>query len=86
MVYGPRSESDAQQYRHPGWEMVVVLCGRLDIFVGFGRYELGPGDSLSFPSSRPHRYVNPTDATTRAITVILPDVRFADVSPDNGST
>ena len=73
LVYSPGAESDAQLYRHPGWEMVVVLCGRMDIYVGFERYELNPGDSMAFPSSRPHRYVNPSEETARAITVILPD-------------
>ena len=36
-------------------------------------YELEPGDSICFPSSTPHRYLNPTEETTRAVTVILPD-------------
>ncbi len=65
--------------------MVVVLSGRLDIFVGFERYDLSLGDSLCFPSSRPHRYVNPADVTTRAISVILPDATFADVLGDDKS-
>lgn len=73
LVYGPGAESHASQYRHPGSEAVLVLSGRLDIYVGFERYELGPGDSIHFPSSRPHRYVNPTDEETRAVTVIRHD-------------
>ena len=73
LVYAPHAESNASLYRHPGTEMVLVLSGRMDIFVGFDRYELGPGDSIWFPSTTPHRYVNPTDETTRAVTVILRD-------------
>lgn len=73
LVYAPRAESNPTLYRHPGTEMVLILSGRLDIHVGFERYELGPGDSIHFPSSLPHRYVNPTDETTRAVTVILHD-------------
>ena len=73
LVYEGRAESSPRLYRHPGTEMVVVLSGRLDIHVGFERYELGPGDSIHFPSSMPHRYVNPTDETARAVTVILRD-------------
>jgi mannose-6-phosphate isomerase-like protein (cupin superfamily) len=88
LVYSPGAESDAQLYRHPGWEMVVALCGRLVIYIGFERYELAPGDSMCFPSSRPHRYVNPSRETSRAITVILPDAawmddRGANAYPDN---
>jgi transcriptional regulator with XRE-family HTH domain len=73
LVYGPGAESHAALYRHPGMEMVLVLRGTLVIFLGFERYELEPGDSICFPSSTPHRYLNPTDETTRAVTVILPD-------------
>jgi transcriptional regulator with XRE-family HTH domain len=73
LVYGPGAESHAALYRHPGTEMVLVLDGRLVIFVGFDRYELDAGDSICFPSTMPHRYLNPTEDTTRAVTVILPD-------------
>ncbi|MGH3341744.1 MAG: helix-turn-helix domain-containing protein [Carbonactinosporaceae bacterium] len=73
LVYGPRAESNTTLYCHPGTEMVLVLSGELDIYVGFERYHLEPGDSMHFPSMRPHRYVNPTDRTTRAVTTILHD-------------
>jgi transcriptional regulator with XRE-family HTH domain len=73
LVYAPGAESHSALYRHPGTEMVLVLSGTLVIHVGFERYELEPGDSICFPSTTPHRYLNPTDETTRAVTVILPD-------------
>jgi transcriptional regulator with XRE-family HTH domain len=73
LVYPPGSESHSELYRHPGDEMVLVLSGRLDIIVGFERYELGAGDSIHFPSTFPHRYINPTDEEARAVTVILHD-------------
>jgi quercetin dioxygenase-like cupin family protein len=73
LVYSPNAESNPNLYRHPGTEMVLVLSGALDIFIGFERYQLSRGDSIHFPSSMPHRYVNPTDETTRAVTVILHD-------------
>jgi quercetin dioxygenase-like cupin family protein len=53
--------------------MVLVLSGRLEIFVGADRHALEPGDSICFPSTTPHRYLNPTGQTTRAVTLILPD-------------
>jgi transcriptional regulator with XRE-family HTH domain len=71
LVYGPNAESNPTLYRHPGTEMVLLISGRLDIFVAFERYELSPGDSIHFPSSLPHRYVNPTDEVARAVTVLL---------------
>ncbi|HEY1237282.1 MAG TPA: XRE family transcriptional regulator [Solirubrobacterales bacterium] len=73
LVYAPGAESHSELYRHPGSEMVLVLTGRLDIFVGFERYELGVGDSIHFPSTFPHRYINPGDEEARAVTVILHD-------------
>jgi transcriptional regulator with XRE-family HTH domain len=81
LVYGARAESNPSLYRHPGMEMVLVLSGRLDIFVAFERYELGPRDSICFASTMPHRYVNPTNETTRAVTVILPGGATEDPDP-----
>ena len=83
LVYSPKAESDAQLYSHPGWEMLVLLSGQLDIHIGFECYELNQGDSMSFPSSRPHRYVNPSGHTARAISVILPDA--ASIDDDKGA-
>jgi transcriptional regulator with XRE-family HTH domain len=71
--YAPYAESDDELYRHPGIEMVLVLEGRFEIHVGFETYALELGDSMLFPSSLPHRYVNPTGERSRAVTVILRD-------------
>jgi transcriptional regulator with XRE-family HTH domain len=73
LVYAPGAESGHVLYRHPGQEMIMVLSGRLDIFVGFERYEVEAGDSMHFPSMVPHRYVNPTSEVTRAVTTIIRD-------------
>jgi transcriptional regulator with XRE-family HTH domain len=73
LVYAPGGQSSHVLYRHPGQEMIVVLSGRLDIFVGFERYEVEAGDSMHFPSMVPHRYVNPTSEVTRAVTTIIRD-------------
>ncbi len=73
LVYAPGAESDSQQYRHPGVEMVLVTQGQMTIELGFERYELAPGDSIAFASSTPHRYVNETELESRATTVIIHD-------------
>jgi transcriptional regulator with XRE-family HTH domain len=73
LVYGPGSQSHETLYRHPGSEMVLVTSGQLDIYVGFDHFRLKAGDSIHFPSSRPHRYVNATREIARAVTVILHD-------------
>lgn len=73
LVYAPGAESHSALYRHPGMEMVLVLAGQLTIHVGFETCVLEVGDSICFPSSSPHRYVNSTEQTTRAVSVIVPD-------------
>jgi transcriptional regulator with XRE-family HTH domain/quercetin dioxygenase-like cupin family protein len=71
LVYGPHAESHTSLYQHPGEEMILILSGELDIYLGFECYHLKPGDSMHLPSMQPHRYVNPTASTTRAVTTIL---------------
>lgn len=83
LVYGPHAESHPALYTHPGTEMVLMTTGRLDIYVGFERYRLKAGDSMHFPSSMPHRYVNPTATTSRAVTVIVYDEAGA-ADPERG--
>jgi transcriptional regulator with XRE-family HTH domain len=73
LIYQPGAESHPRQYTHPGTEMVLVMRGLLEITVGFERYRLGPGDSIDFPSSMPHRYVNPGEQTAHAVSVIYYD-------------
>jgi transcriptional regulator with XRE-family HTH domain len=73
LVYGPGAESNATLYRHMGEEMILVLSGELDIYLGFEKFHLCEGDSMHFSSMQPHRYVNPTSTTTRAVTTILHD-------------
>jgi transcriptional regulator with XRE-family HTH domain len=41
--------------RHGGKEYGYVISGRLGVRIGFEQYELGPGTSISFDSSSPHR-------------------------------
>ena len=55
---GACSSSDGTFMRHAGQEFGYVLAGRLAIHVGFEAHELGPGDSISFPATTPHRLGN----------------------------
>jgi transcriptional regulator with XRE-family HTH domain len=73
LIYQPGAESHPRQYTHPGTEMVLMMRGCLEITVGFESYRLLPGDSIDFPSSMPHRYLNPGEETAHAVTVILYD-------------
>jgi DNA-binding XRE family transcriptional regulator/quercetin dioxygenase-like cupin family protein len=85
LVYEPGAESHPRQFTHPGTEMVLVMSGCLEITIGFEAYLLKPGDSIDFPSSMPHRYVNPGTETARAVTVILYDCPAGPGQPPSGA-
>jgi transcriptional regulator with XRE-family HTH domain len=55
---GGSSSPDDGFIRHAGREYGLVLSGRLEVTVGFERSLLGPGDSISFDSTTPHRLRN----------------------------
>jgi mannose-6-phosphate isomerase-like protein (cupin superfamily)/DNA-binding XRE family transcriptional regulator len=66
---GASSPTDAL-VRHSGHEFGHVLSGTLRVVVGFDEFVLGPGDSITFPSSTPHRLGNDGTETVRAIWVV----------------
>jgi transcriptional regulator with XRE-family HTH domain len=57
--------------RHSGSEYGHVIDGRLGITIGFETYELGPGDSVSFESTMPHRLFTIGDQQVRAIWFVV---------------
>ena len=67
---GGASGPDDKLVRHNGHEFGYVLSGTLRLVVGFDEFELGPGDSITFPSSTPHRLANGGTETARAIWVV----------------
>jgi transcriptional regulator with XRE-family HTH domain len=73
VAYAPGSSSCApdQLMRHGGREYGHLLLGRLDVQVGFESYSLGPGDSIHFDSSTPHRLSNPYDEPCTAVWFVL---------------
>jgi transcriptional regulator with XRE-family HTH domain len=64
---GGSSTGDSTFMRHAGQEFGYVLSGRLTIHVGFDAHQLGPGDSISFPATTPHRLAN--DGTDAAVAI-----------------
>jgi mannose-6-phosphate isomerase-like protein (cupin superfamily) len=58
--------------RHMGREYGLVLSGRLRVTIGFDdEHELGPGDSIAFESSRPHRLENAGSEPVEAIWFVV---------------
>ncbi len=57
--------------QHTGQEYAVIVEGALSAQIGFERYVLDEGDSLTFDSATPHRFWNAGTGAARAIWVIL---------------
>ncbi len=74
---------------HGGREYGYVSSGTLGVQVGFEEYELGPGGSIAFDSSSPHRLWAIGDEPVHAIWVVIgraadPRAETAPRSPDAG--
>jgi transcriptional regulator with XRE-family HTH domain len=68
---GGASSPDGDLLRHSGREFGIVVRGQLGVRVGFEEHVLGPGDSISFDSSVPHRLHNDGDETVHAIWFVV---------------
>jgi transcriptional regulator with XRE-family HTH domain len=82
---GGSSSPDDSFVRHAGHEYGLVLSGRLEVTVGFESRVLGPGDSIDFESSTPHRLRNAGDEPVTGVWVVVgrrADPRAADRPPD----
>jgi transcriptional regulator with XRE-family HTH domain len=69
---GPDSGA-AEPYTHESdEECVIVMRGRLDVWVDGERFAMEEGDSLVFESRRPHRSWNPTDDEVEVLWILTP--------------
>jgi transcriptional regulator with XRE-family HTH domain len=68
---GGASSPDGQLMRHSGREYGVVLTGTLRVTVAFETRELGPGDSIWFESTSPHRLSNDGAEPVTAIWMVI---------------
>jgi transcriptional regulator with XRE-family HTH domain len=74
---------------HGGKEYGYVTSGTLGVQVGFEEYELGPGGSIAFDSSSPHRLWAIGDEPVQAIWVVIgreADPRAATTPPPPAAT
>lgn len=71
-VLAPGTASSEEAWAHPAEECAVVLTGALLLEVGDEVHELTVGDSASFDSRFPHRYVNPGTHTAQFIVSVTP--------------
>jgi len=68
---GAESCSEDALVTHGGREYGYVSSGTLGVRVGFDEYVLGPGASIAFDSSSPHRLWTIGDEPVRAIWVVI---------------
>jgi DNA-binding transcriptional MerR regulator/uncharacterized cupin superfamily protein len=62
-----------ESYAHEGEEVVYMVEGELDLTLDESTtYRLGPGDAMTFVSSRPHRWLNPGTVTASIVWVNTP--------------
>lgn len=78
---GGASCAEDSLMRHAGREYGHVIEGRLGVTVGFDTYELGPGDSISFNSTTPHRLFNAGDVPAKGIWFVVGRGGDARMSP-----
>jgi DNA-binding XRE family transcriptional regulator/mannose-6-phosphate isomerase-like protein (cupin superfamily) len=84
--YPPGSESTPPHslMRHNGTEYGYILSGRLEVSIGFDSYTIGPGDSISFDCTQPHRFATVGDETVEAVWFVVG--RRNTLSVDDAST
>ena len=68
---GGSSAPDERLMRHSGREYGYVLSWRLGVQLGFERHELGPGDSIAFDSTTPHRLWNLGDEPVHGVWFVV---------------
>lgn len=71
ICYEVGASSGAKMSRHSGREFGLILEGELTLELGFERYVLHPGDSITLDSTIPHRMVNTGTIPVRAVWVVL---------------
>ena len=79
---GGASTPDRSLMRHHGREYGYVMTGTLGIQIGFQEYELNPGDSIAFDSTRPHRLWNKGDEPVHAVWFVVGREADERVQPD----
>jgi transcriptional regulator with XRE-family HTH domain len=68
---GGASSPEHEFQRHSGQEWGYVVSGRLGVTIGFDEVVLGPGDSIAFDSTTPHRLANVGDDPVHGIWFVL---------------
>jgi len=69
---GPDTGADEPYTHDSDEECVIVMRGRLDVWVDGERFEMDEGDSLVFESRKPHRSWNPSSSDAEVLWILTP--------------
>jgi transcriptional regulator with XRE-family HTH domain len=72
LISYPVNGGSGDLYSHEGEECGFVIEGRFNGVVGDQEFTLEPGDSISYPSTLPHRWENAGDTEARAVWAVTP--------------
>lgn len=67
------SDNKIEMYSHEGEEIIYVLEGILTVYLDSAVFELYPGDSMHFQSTRQHNWINRTTRTVKFFAVNYPN-------------
>ncbi|NDL56722.1 cupin domain-containing protein [Phytoactinopolyspora sp. XMNu-373] len=71
-LIAPGEASSAEPRGHPSTECALVFEGTVTAEVGGMSYEITRGESITFDSRLPHRYLNDTNQPARLIIAVTP--------------
>jgi transcriptional regulator with XRE-family HTH domain len=66
----PFGSSGPGSYSHEGEKAGLVIEGEMRLIIGEEVHDLQCGDSFQFPSTKPHRFANPSNAQTRFVWIV----------------
>jgi Uncharacterized conserved protein, contains double-stranded beta-helix domain len=67
------AEAQIEMYSHEGEEVIYALEGILTVYLDGNTYELYPGDSIHYLSSRRHNWINRTNRAVKILSVNYPN-------------
>lgn len=72
LVIIPPEQMHGSKFNHPGEEFVYVLEGALIVNLGGTDYLVKAGDSIQYPSTTEHSWINPLNQNTKILSVTTP--------------
>lgn len=72
LIIIPPEQMHGTKFNHPGEEFVYVLEGALIVNLAGTDYLVKAGDSIQYPSTTDHSWINPLNQETKLLSVVTP--------------